>query len=78
MKQIVGLILIVLGVCLGLYVGLYVCLVGGIIGLIDQIKAPETSSMAIATSIVKILFSSVLGWMSSLVGILPGIILIKD
>ncbi len=78
MKQIVGLILITLGVCLGLYIGLYVCLICGIAGLIDQIKAPETSSMAIAVSVVKILFSSFLGWASSLVGILPGIILIKD
>jgi hypothetical protein len=76
MSKIIGLILIVIGVCVGLYVGLYVCFIGGIAGLIDQIKADETSSMDIAISVCKILFSSLLGWCSALTGILPGLFLL--
>lgn len=42
-----------------IWVGIWLMLIGGIVGIIDQVKAPTTDSMAVALSIVKILFCEV-------------------
>lgn len=42
-----------------IWVGIWLMLVGGIVGIIDQVKAPQTDSMSVALSIVKILFCEV-------------------
>lgn len=62
MKTVIGLIIIVAGACLGLYAGVIWAFIGGIVGIIDQFKAPETSSLIVATSVAKILFAGVIGW----------------
>lgn len=57
--RLLGLFVLCLGIgclCLGVYVGIWECLVGGIITIIDQIKAPTTDSGAVAWAIVKIIF----------------------
>lgn len=55
-------------VALGLYVGVWVLLIGGIVGIIEAAKATPVESMGVAIGVVKILFSSVAGWLSFLVG----------
>lgn len=42
-----------------IWVGIWLMLVGGIVGIIDQVKAPQTNSMSVALNIVKILFFEV-------------------
>lgn len=39
MKTIFGVLICVLGVFIGLYVGLYLCFYGGIVQIIDGVKA---------------------------------------
>ncbi len=59
MKKIGGVLLILMGTIVllgGIYTGIWLCLVGGIVEIIDQIKAKETDSLAIALAIVKIVF----------------------
>jgi uncharacterized membrane protein len=47
-KTAIGIVLIVFGLGLGLYVGVWWGFVGGIIQIIEQIKAPDISSALVA------------------------------
>lgn len=81
MKFLLGFLMIIGGIALGLYVGLWLCFVGGIIGIINAIATVVNGSpieaMTIAISIVKIIFAAVLGWISALILIIPGVALLK-
>ena len=78
MKAIIGVMLILAGIALGLYLGVWVCFIGGIVDIIDQIKAPELSAMAVAWGVVKIVFASLVGWLAALILILPGWGMVTD
>ncbi len=78
MKPLIGLILIIAGIILGIYVGLYLCFIGGIIGLIEAVRAPELLASKVAWSIAKIVFASFLGWLSAFVLIFPGWYIFKE
>lgn len=61
--------------CLGLavigyaiYLGLWVCFIGGIVDLINQIKADETSSGTVAWGILKIVCAGTITVIVSLIG----------
>jgi hypothetical protein len=56
----------------GLYVGLWLMLVGGIVGIIEQIKADDIDSLVIALSVVKIMFFALPIWFSFFVATLFG------
>jgi len=58
LKILGGTIGAVIGAFL-IWVGIWLMLIGGIVGIIDQVKAPTTDSMVVALSIVKILFCEV-------------------
>ena len=78
MNKIIGLILVALGIAMGAFLGLYICLYGGIMQVVDGIKASFDASQ-IAMGIVRILITSIVGWVSALILILPGwVLLTKD
>jgi hypothetical protein len=57
--RLLGLFVMLIGfavVALGVYVGIWEMLVGGIVQIIDQCKAPTTDAGTIAWAIVKIIF----------------------
>lgn len=60
-KSIAAIICFFTGICLGLFVGIFVMFVGGIVNIVDQIKAAEDSFM-IVWGVVKIVFSAPVGW----------------
>lgn len=66
-KMISGLALVVGGIALGLYAGLWWAFVGGIVDIINAIKAPDLSAMAIAIGVVKIVCAGAIGAFSALV-----------
>lgn len=72
MTKVIGLILIIVGVCIGLYVGLWLCFVGGIVGVIEAIRADVLVSMDVAIGIAKVIFSGFIGFISGGVFIVPG------
>ena len=78
MKQVLGLLLMVGGVALGVYVGFWVCFIGGIVQIIEQIKAPEIHAMSVAFGVAKIVFATFLGGISAFVAIVPGLALLKS
>jgi hypothetical protein len=75
--NVLGLSLIVAGIIVGLYVGLWVCFVGGIVGIIEAIRAPELVAMAVAINLVKIVLAGAAGFLSAFALILPGIAMLK-
>ena len=66
MKQILGMLLIGLGIVGGLYVGIYLMFIGGIIQLI-QSGSPVVVASGIAIGIARIVFASFVGWLTFMV-----------
>jgi hypothetical protein len=78
MKMIAGIALILIGLVLGLYVGIWLCFIGGIIGVIEQIRAETLDATIVAISIAKILFAGLIGWVSAIVPMASGMALMRN
>lgn len=63
-KYIIGGVLIAAGVALGLYVGLWWFFVGGIISIIDGVKADPTDAGMIAWGIVRVVLAQLAGFLT--------------
>lgn len=72
MKYVFGVLFILAGVALGLYVGLYVLFIGGVVSIVDGIKAEPTDAGSIAWGIVKMFCAGGVGgaifWGCAIVG----------
>jgi hypothetical protein len=77
-----GIILIIIGIILGLFVGGYLCLFGGIVQIVNQIQigidGGVISATQIAWGVVRIGLAGLLGGLSAMVFILPGINLLGN
>ena len=76
MKTILGLLLIVAGIALGLYAGLWWAFIGGIVVVIEQIRAVHLDAMTVALGIARILFAGAIGMASAFALILPGAVML--
>lgn len=72
-----GVIMIVAGIVLGLYTGVWLCFIGGIVDVIQQVRADQLSAVAVAVGVAKVVFSGLAGLISACLLILPGYALIK-
>jgi hypothetical protein len=77
MKAVLGITLILIGVVTGLYIGLWWAFIGGIVQVINAIRAPEIVPLTIALGIAKIVLASFLGYISALIFIVPGWMLVS-
>lgn len=77
MRNLAGVLLILVGIGLGIYVGFWWALVGGIVNIIEQVGSESVSSLVIAGNVLKIMFSGLIGWISAIVFIFPGIAIFK-
>jgi hypothetical protein len=77
MKAVLGITLILIGVVTGLYIGLWWAFIGGIVQVINAIRAPEIAPLTIALGIAKIVLASFLGCISALIPIVPGWMLVS-
>ena len=67
-----GLVLMILGLAAGLYFGLWWAFIGGIVSVIQGIRAPELDAFAIAFGITRVIFASFIGCMTFYVGAILG------
>ena len=67
MKDVIGISLCIIGILLGLYVGIYVMFIGGILGIANAIDMGIISGYIIAINIIKIIFSSLAGFICYLI-----------
>lgn len=72
MKKSIGVFLMAFGAAFGLWAGLYWAFIGGIVDIVNAIKAPEVVGFDIAIGIVKILFAGVIGAVSGVIAVFPG------
>jgi len=75
--NIIGLILMAAGACIGIYVGVWYCFIGGIVDIIESVRATDLSSMSVAIGFVKIMGSSIAGWVSAICLMIPGYKMLK-
>ena len=75
MTKLFGMLISIAGICLGVYTGFWVMFVGGIVDIIDAIKAPVTDAGMIGWAILKILLASFVGAIIAWIGIALGAVL---
>jgi hypothetical protein len=71
-RNILGILLLVLAIPVGLYVGVWLCFILGIVQVIEAIKATPVEAMGVAVGIFRIIGAVVIGIFSVLVMIVPG------
>ena len=76
-KIFFAIALILSGVVIGVYVGFWLCFVGGIIQVIEAIKADVVVSMDVALGCGRVVFSVACGWISALIFIIPGVVILE-
>jgi len=69
--KLLGLLMIVGGICLGLYVGGYLMLVGGVIQVIEGAKN-DIDALMIAWGVGKVVLASFVGTITAFVLVIPG------
>lgn len=62
LKKIFSIVFFLLGIVSAVYVGFYIMFVGGIVGLIDAVRATTVDSYIITINIVKIIFAGFVGY----------------
>lgn len=67
-KVIGGILLFIATGVLALYLGVWVCFIGGIVSVVEGIKATPVNSMQLAVGIAKVLASGFVGWGSFIIG----------
>ena len=68
MRAIIGILLFILAICAGLYVGVWLCFIGGIVQIIEEIRAEELSALSVAIGVARIFFAGLAGWITFVVG----------
>ena len=77
MRNVLGIILIIAGVAVGLYAGLWWAFIGGIVQIVDAVKATPVESMDLALGIVRVVFAGAIGTISAMVAVFPGYAMLK-
>lgn len=78
MKTVIGVLMCIAGVVLGLYAGVWWAFIGGIVDIVNEVKAVDTSAMNIAIGCAKVVFAGGIGAFSAMILILPGAALVSD
>lgn len=78
MKSIFGVLMILAGILTALYVGVWVMFIGGIVALIESVRAEELIALDVALSVARIFFAGLVGWLSGLPLIVPGMAFLRD
>lgn len=79
MKPILGFFMIIGGIILGFYVGLWICFVGGLWTLIQMVTgAVPLAFGTFAWAVIKIALSGLFGYLSAIILVLPGMVLLED
>jgi hypothetical protein len=72
-----GVALIIVGVLAGLYIGSWWGFIGGIVLVIQEIRAEELSAFNIAFGVARIFFCTLIGLVSAALPIASGLFFIK-
>jgi len=73
MKKTLGLVMIILSIPMAFYVALWLCFIGGIVQVIEGIKASPVEAISIALGFLRIFCTSIAGWASFFLLFFPGL-----
>ena len=76
MKTTIGIVLIIVGILVGLYAGMWWAFIGGIIQIVEAIRADMLIPFDIAFGIARVCFSGFISWMCAIIFIIPGKLLL--
>lgn len=62
MKNIFAVLIVIAGIIMGAYLGLWVCFVGGIIQIIEALKATPIQAMGVAFGLLRVISAGLVGW----------------
>lgn len=77
MKEILGALICLFGLALGLYLGIWVCFIGGIVQVVEAVKATPVQALGIALGLLRVACASFVGWLSGLIVFSVGTALMK-
>jgi len=78
MKILSGIVLILGGIAFGVYVGFWLMFVGGIIDVINAVKATEIEANEVALGIAKTVFASFLCYVAAAIPCFIGYVLLEE
>ncbi len=76
MKRAIGYALIIAGICLGFYLGGWLCFTGGIIDVVEAIRADVLLYNDLGIGMVKVFLAGLAGILSALCLVIPGRVLL--
>lgn len=78
MKTFIGFAMVVAGILLGAYVGVWVCFIGGICDVIEQVRSEHIEALGVAIGVAKVVFSGLVGQVSAIVLVVPGLAIASE
>lgn len=70
--------MIVAAIVLGLWAGVWWAFIGGIVDVIEQFKAADTSALGVAIGVAKVFFAGFIGWLAFALLAIPGMALVES
>jgi hypothetical protein len=77
-RNIIGLILVAVGVCAGVYFGVWWAFIGGIIAFVEAVQATPIEAMDVGLAVARVFFAGLIGWASAFICMLPGMAMLSD
>lgn len=78
LQDMIAFSLAVTGVLLGLYVGVWWAFVGGIVQMIEALRAPELDALGVALGLARLMFCVPLGCLAGAIFVVPAALLGKQ
>ena len=77
MRNVLGGLLVAVGIGVGLYVGVWLMFIGGIVQVMDTIRAPELSAREVASGVARVVFAGLVGGFAAMSCVVPGFLLVS-
>jgi len=77
-RVILAFAFMILAVVGGLWAGIWWAFIGGIIQLIEAVKAPELEAAQVAFGVARIFFAGLIGWITFVVGMICAKLAVGD
>jgi hypothetical protein len=78
MRNLFGCLLVIGGIIFAAYVGVWLCFIGGIVQVIEVIRAPVLIPMDVAIGIAKFMFSGLAFALTATCFVAPGMALLDS
>jgi uncharacterized membrane protein len=78
MKKAIGCALVLAGLGVAVWAGVWWAFVGGVVQVVEAIKADPVSGVDIALGALRVLFAGAIGGATAIVAIFPGYAMLHD